>query len=232
VKLELEEHLLKYGKEIKKKISEDSLDELNTRTLTNYIPKAHKSGVEAYRTADYNISRAMSSEILSRPEYIEKYEKLATKNVHKAVNREKGIERASKKLKKISEEELDEISKDVLARYIPKSASEASANKFVQGKNKTWGFKSSKKLERDYKNRETGIGRAVNKMGGEDTREGKYINASAKDYGGIEYLQGRRRATGKNDDLEPLTRETNNRKRGIDTAVKKLHGKSTVETKA
>ena len=92
-------------------VSEDfqQLDELSKTTLGNYVKKASKSAVTA-------------TDIASREDEKRPFSTRSIKNYQLADRRQKGISKAVSRLTKEETEQLDELSKETLGKYIKKSS--------------------------------------------------------------------------------------------------------------
>jgi hypothetical protein len=97
----------------------------------------------------------------------------------KLSKRHKGIETAVKKLTKEESENLDELSKATMGRYINKAATKMGSQGVTAGLKIAADEKSSKNFK-DMGKREKGISRAVNKLTKEDIDAVKQMNESYK----------------------------------------------------
>jgi hypothetical protein len=97
----------------------------------------------------------------------------------KLSKRHKGIETAVKKLTKEESENLDELSKATMGRYINKAATKMGSQGVTAGLKIAADEKSSKNFK-DMGKREKGISRAVNKLTKEDIDAVKKMNESYK----------------------------------------------------
>jgi hypothetical protein len=97
----------------------------------------------------------------------------------KLSKRHKGIETAVKKLTKEESENLDELSKATMGRYINKAATKMGSQGVTAGLKIAADEKSSKNFK-DMGKRERGISRAVNKLTKEDIDAVKKMNESYK----------------------------------------------------
>lgn len=133
----------------KKPVKEDAeeLDELSKPTMGRYINKA-KDSID---TASYRQGHREALGGSSKP-----LEKKLTK-------RHKGIETAVKKLTKEDAEQIDELSKDTMGRYINKAATKMGSQGVTAGLKIAADEKSSKNFK-DMGKREKGIKLAVNKL--------------------------------------------------------------------
>lgn len=97
----------------------------------------------------------------------------------KLSKRHKGIETAVKKLTKEESEQIDELSKATMGRYINKAATKMGSQGVTAGLKIAADEKSSKNFK-DMGKREKGIKRAVNKLTKEDIDAVKKMNESYK----------------------------------------------------
>lgn len=97
----------------------------------------------------------------------------------KLSKRHKGIETAVKKLTKEESENLDELSKDTLGRYIKKAATKIGTQGVTAGLKIAKDERSQKNFDTIGK-RERGIGKAVSKLTKEDIDAVKKMNESYK----------------------------------------------------
>lgn len=125
----------------------EELDEVSKETLGRYINKA-KDSID---TASYRQGHKEAHGSSSRP--LEK----------KLSKRHKGIETAVKKLTKEDSEQIDELSKDTMGRYINKAATKMGSQGVTAGLKIAADEKSSKNFK-DMGKREKGIKLAVNKL--------------------------------------------------------------------
>ena len=148
----------------------EQIDELSKTTLQSYRKKVAKDVGRAYAI------------------HQDPYKKTDKDDMRKLSNRVKGDERAEIGLKKEEVEQIDEISKETLASYIPKAAKDARIHGQIatdfENRGKTarkpgskdiWKSLSMKYKEKAWK-RDDGISKAVNKLTKEDTQieEGTY----------------------------------------------------------
>jgi len=170
------------------------LDEISKKTLGSYISKASvdmanrtADGVQkrALAGADYahSISRGMS--VKQADANLKKNYDDAKPDTKRAVKRMHGIDRAVSRLTKEEVEEIDELSKDTLASYAKKAATDA---RFKQGigkdaealakRKRDPGYKSTlNKIGLDYrmkaKSRVAGVHKAVDRLTKEEIEETK-----------------------------------------------------------
>jgi hypothetical protein len=125
----------------------EELDEISKATMGRYINKA-KDSID---TASYRQGHKEAHGSSSKP-----LEKKLTK-------RHKGIETAVKKLTKEESEQIDELSKDTMGRYINKAATKMGSQGVTAGLKIAADEKSSKNFK-DMGKREKGIKLAVSKL--------------------------------------------------------------------
>jgi hypothetical protein len=125
----------------------EQIDEISKATMGRYINKA-KDSID---TASYRQGHKEAHGSSSKP-----LEKKLTK-------RHKGIETAVKKLTKEESEQIDELSKDTMGRYINKAATKMGSQGVTAGLKIAADEKSSKNFK-DMGKREKGIKLAVSKL--------------------------------------------------------------------
>jgi hypothetical protein len=125
----------------------EQIDEISKATMGRYINKA-KDSID---TASYRQGHKEAHGSSSKP-----LEKKLTK-------RHKGIETAVKKLTKEDAEQIDELSKDTMGRYINKAATKMGSQGVTAGLKIAADEKSSKNFK-DMGKREKGIKLAVSKL--------------------------------------------------------------------
>ena len=125
----------------------EQIDEISKSTLGRYINKA-KDSID---TASYRQGHKEAHGSSSRP-----LEKKLTK-------RHKGIETAVKKLTKEDSEQIDELSKDTMGRYIKKAATKIGSQGVIAGLKIAKDERSQKNFDTIGK-RERGIATAVKKL--------------------------------------------------------------------
>jgi hypothetical protein len=125
----------------------EELDEISKATMGRYINKA-KDSID---TASYRQGHKEAHGSSSKP-----LEKKLTK-------RHKGIETAVKKLTREESEQIDELSKDTMGRYINKAATKMGSQGVTAGLKIAADEKSSKNFK-DMGKREKGIKLAVSKL--------------------------------------------------------------------
>lgn len=204
----------------KKAVKEESeqIDELSKGTLGRYL-KRSKDEIDAD-----SYTRGMRGE---RGQSGDAYDRKLERNV---VNRHAGSERAIKKLTKEEAEQIDELSKGTMGRYINRAAMKMSTQGVTAGLKIAADEKSKKNFD-DIKKREKGIKLAVNKLTKEEqdfidslndvdieqidelSKDAmlKYLSANKKD-------DTKARETG---DYDKMTK----RMRGTDMAVRKYTAK-------
>ena len=140
----------------KKPVKEDSeqIDELSKPTMGRYINKAKDSiDMTSYRSGIKDGTAISSSKPYTSNNPLEK----------KLSKRHKGIETAVKKLTKEESEQIDELSKATMGRYINKAATKMGSQGVTAGLKIAADEKSSKNFK-DMGKREKGIKLAVNKL--------------------------------------------------------------------
>ena len=146
------------------------IDELSKKTMGRYINKAKDSiDMTSYRSGIKDGTAISSSTPYKSNNPLEK----------KLSKRHKGIETAVKKLAKEESENLDELSKATMGRYINKAATKMGSQGVTAGLKIAADEKSSKNFK-DMGKREKGISRAVNKLTKEDIDAVKQMNESYK----------------------------------------------------
>jgi hypothetical protein len=142
----------------------DQIDELSKPTIGRYINKAKNSiDLTAWRQGYKEAGAGSPSKHMEK----------------KLSKRHKGIETAVKKLTKEESENLDELSKATMGRYINKAATKMGSQGVTAGLKIAADEKSSKNFK-DMGKREKGIKRAVNKLTKEDIDAVKKMNESYK----------------------------------------------------
>ena len=133
----------------KKPVKEDSeqIDELSKPTMGRYINKAKDSIDMASYRQGHKEAHGSSSKPLEK----------------KLTKRHKGIETAVGKLTKEESEQIDELSKDTMGRYINKAATKMGSQGVTAGLKIAADEKSSKNFK-DMGKREKGIKLAVSKL--------------------------------------------------------------------
>jgi len=146
------------------------IDELSKKTMGRYINKAKDSiDMTSYRSGIKDGTAISSSTPYKSNNPLEK----------KLTKRHKGIETAVKKLTKEESEQIDELSKATMGRYINKAATKMGSQGVTAGLKIAADEKSSKNFK-DMGKREKGIKRAVNKLTKEDIDAVKKMNESYK----------------------------------------------------
>lgn len=146
----------------------EQLDELSRKTLGRYVKKAaddmETRGAEADKNNDLIWTKRIRGD--------EIYKQQRNKAYRKHDNRRKGIDRAVDKLTKESEQ-IDELSKKTLGRYVKKASSDLMTKNLVTGTRIGLNSYSNSDIDRaDKRNtkRTKGIDRAVDKL----TKESSY----------------------------------------------------------
>ena len=144
----------------------ESIDELSKATMGRYIKKAAtKIGTQGV-TAGLKIAKDERSQ----------------KNFDTIGKRERGISTAVKKLTKEDAEQVDEISKATMGRYINKAKDSIDITSYRSGIKDTspTPYKSNNPLEKKLTKRHKGISMAVKKLTKEDIDAVKQMNESYK----------------------------------------------------
>jgi hypothetical protein len=144
----------------KNKVAEEveDLDEISKPTLGRYINKAKNSiDLTAWRQGH------KEADVAANPKHVASLGKKLDK-------RHRGIETAVKKLTKEDAEQIDELSKDTMGRYINKAATKMGSQGVTAGLKIAADEKSSKNFK-DMGKREKGIKLAVNKLTKEEAEE-------------------------------------------------------------
>lgn len=132
----------------------EQIDEVSKATLGRYINKAKDSiDMTSYRSGIKDGTAISSSTPYKSNNPLEK----------KLSKRHKGIETAVKKLTKEDAEQIDELSKDTMGRYINKAATKMGSQGVTAGLKIAADEKSSKNFK-DMGKREKGIKLAVSKL--------------------------------------------------------------------
>ena len=148
----------------------EQVDEISKATMGRYINKAKDSiDMTSYRSGIKDGTAISSSTPYKSNNPLEK----------KLTKRHKGISMAVKKLTKEESENLDELSKATMGRYINKAATKMGSQGVTAGLKIAADEKSSKNFK-DMGKREKGISRAVNKLTKEDIDAVKKMNESYK----------------------------------------------------
>jgi hypothetical protein len=148
----------------------EQVDEISKKTMGRYINKAKDSiDMTSYRSGIKDGTAISSSTPYKSNNPLEK----------KLTKRHKGISMAVKKLTKEESENLDELSKATMGRYINKAATKMGSQGVTAGLKIAADEKSSKNFK-DMGKREKGISRAVNKLTKEDIDAVKQMNESYK----------------------------------------------------
>jgi hypothetical protein len=142
----------------------EQIDELSKATMGRYINKA-KDSID---TTSWRQGHREGSQMNPSGRFEKKLSK-----------RHKGIETAVKKLTKEESENLDELSKATMGRYINKAATKMGSQGVTAGLKIAADEKSSKQFK-DMGKREKGISRAVKKLTKEDIDAVKQMNESYK----------------------------------------------------
>ena len=193
----------------KKPVKEESeeLGEVSKATMGRYINKAKDSIDTASYRQGHKEAHGSSSKALEK----------------KLTKRHKGIETAVKKLTKEEADQIDELSKDTMGRYINKAATKMGSQGVTAGLKIAADEKSSKNFK-DMGKREKGIKLAVSKLTKEEQdfidslndADAEQIDELSKD-AMLKYLSANKKsASGGMGD-----KEATKRMRGADMAVRK-----------
>ena len=148
----------------------EQVDEISKAMAGRYINKAKDSiDMTSYRSGIKDGTAISSSTPYKSNNPLER----------KLTKRHKGISMAVKKLTKEESENLDELSKATMGRYINKAATKMGSQGVTAGLKIAADEKSSKNFK-DMGKREKGIKRAVNKLTKEDIDAVKKMNESYK----------------------------------------------------
>ncbi len=157
----------------------EQVDEVSKATLGRYINKAKDSIDMASYRQGHKEAHGSSSKPLEK----------------KLTKRHKGISTAVSKLTKEDAEQIDELSKGTLGRYLKRSKDEIDADSYTRGMRGERGQSGDaydRKLERNVVNRHAGSERAIKKLTKEDAEQidelskatmGRYINRAATKMG-------------------------------------------------
>ena len=190
----------------------EQIDEISKATMGRYINKAKDSiDLASYRQG-HREAHGGSSKSLEK----------------KLTKRHKGIETAVKKLTKEDAEQIDELSKDTMGRYINKAKDSIDLASYRQGHREAHGG-SSKSLEKKLTKRHKGIETAVKKLTKEDAEQidelskdtmGRYINKAATKMGSQGVTAGLKIAA--DEKSSKNFKDMGKREKGIKLAVSKL----------
>ena len=148
----------------------EQVDEISKAMAGRYINKAKDSiDMTSYRSGIKDGTAISSSTPYKSNNPLER----------KLTKRHKGISMAVKKLTKEESENLDELSKDTLGRYIKKAATKIGTQGVTAGLKIAKDERSQKNFDTIGK-RERGIGKAVKKLTKEDIDAVKQMNESYK----------------------------------------------------
>ena len=163
-------HAGKYPHKIEVKEEVEQIDELSKKTLGSYIKKAGGTSLNSTgaHMADYGANRN-------------------PKSFKKGINRAKGVMQAADRLTKEEVEQIDELSKKTLGSYVKKASTDQylkgqavqyHTNKANDSKGSAFEKESKKKhmnaaddALRKASNRDTGIGRAVDRLTKEEVEQ-------------------------------------------------------------
>jgi hypothetical protein len=177
---ERKERARKYREKMKKEEVEQ-LDELSPERLTKYKKQAEKQSGKLMKTMRKHFDKADRVGFSGRTDAAksEKHTELGRAAYGKALKRSAGAAMASKKLAKEEVEQIDELSKDTLGRYIKKAATKIGTQGVTAGMKIAKDERSQKNFDTIAK-RERGIGKAVKKLTKEDIDAVKKMNESYK----------------------------------------------------
>ena len=166
----------------------EQIDEISKATMGRYINKA-KDSID---TASYRQGNREARDLGGTLKSLEK----------KLTKRHKGIETAVKKLTKEESEQIDELSKGTMGRYINKAATKIGSQGVTAGLKIAADEKSSKNFK-DMGKREKGIKLAVNKLTKEEQDFIDSLNADT-----LDEARGRPKKAGAKDfTIHPKTKE-------------------------
>jgi hypothetical protein len=192
----------------------EQIDEISSDMAHRYL--------KGKRERDYDISADGTSSKLKKPQSFAKMNK-DMKSTARAL---KTIEKAKKTNEEV--EELDEVSKGTLGRYINKAKDSIDTASYRQGHKEAHGS-SSRPLEKKLSKRHKGIETAVGKLTKEESEQidelskatmGRYINKAATKIGTQGVTAGLKIA--KDERSQKNFDTIGKRERGIATAVNKL----------
>lgn len=197
----------------------EKLDEISKPTMGRYINKA-KDQIDA---ASYKQGIR---------DYVGQSTTAAKATERKLSKRHKGIETAVKKLTKEDAEQIDELSKGTLGKYLKRSKDEIDADSYTRGMRGERGQSGDaydRKLERNVANRHAGSERAIKKLTKEDAEQidelskgtmGRYINKAATKMGSQGVTAGLKIAA--DEKSSKNFKDMAKREKGIKLAVGKL----------
>ena len=157
----------------------EQIDELSKATLGSYIKKADKQAAKA--------GTSYSNAAARRHDFAPDTPAMA-KNAKKFAKRDSGAYLARTKLAKEEVEELDEISKATMGRYINKAKDSIDTASYRQGHKEAHGS-SSRPLEKKLSKRHKGIETAVKKLTKEDAEQ---IDEAGKQYIEVTHVTGQK----------------------------------------
>jgi len=147
---------------------EEQLDEISKKKLGQYVKKAAPDAA-----VSYTMGRDAGKEKYANPDSQERSRRL----LNKARRRIYGISKATDRLTKEEEEQLDEISKKKLGKYINKANYKGGLADFKHGMEAgtkgTTGSRKKTAFGKESLKREKGIGLAVKKLTGDAKVQGK-----------------------------------------------------------
>ena len=129
----------------------EQIDELSKDTLGSYVKKATNQAFNKGFAGGANLSRG------------QEHEKEGERQVNKAVKRVIGVNKAVNKLTKEESEQIDELSKGTMGRYVNKAADRMSTQGVTAGLKIAADEKSKKNFDTIAK-RQKGIATAVSKL--------------------------------------------------------------------
>lgn len=239
---------------VKKLTKEDAeqIDELSKKTLGSYVKKA--SGAEQPKNVmspkNVPLTKIAAYQGDSETGHFGKRFNQATYDKAERLrkNRETGIKTAVNKLTKEDAEQIDELSKGTMGRYINKAATKMGSQGVTAGLKIAADEKSSKNFK-DMAKREKGIKLAVGKLTKEEQdfvdslndadmeqidelskeTHGSYVKKAASD---LHKVGADRAMFTRSGSVDKLARKAQNRKKGIDTAVSRMTKEDTEITEA
>lgn len=201
------------------------LDEISKKSVANYVSRANDDA----NYASYFVNkRANRNSPYSADEKRE--QKRHFKNVLR--KRTRGLGLAANTLAREDVEQVDEISKDLAARYVKKAADTAGVYAYTAGAGHARSRDDGKKLRswRKADNRIAGIKRATDRLAREDVEQvdeiskdlvHRYLRKAVDSYGKLEFRAGRHISDDKAT-YDKANRRAERRQRGVHAALKKV----------
>jgi hypothetical protein len=210
----------------------EQLDELSPERLTKYKKQAEKQSGKLMKTMRKHFDKAGRVGLSGRTDAAksEKHTELGRAAYGKALKRSAGAAMASKKLAKEEIEQVDEISKATMGRYINKAKDSIDSASYRQGAHRgDIGSPRYNNLEKKLSKRHKGIETAVKKLTKEESENldelskatmGRYINKAATKMGSQGVTAGLKIAA--DEKSSKNFKDMGKREKGISRAVKKL----------